>query len=136
MTQSNAAAVPQGLRTWFVIHFVADLLVAIPLFVAPVAVLEAFGWQSVDPYTARIVAAALFGIGIESLLGRNGEASAFIAMLNLKVIWSGVTTLGIAWCLADNAQGRPLAAWGVLAIFLTFHSVWVYWRLRLGRATA
>ncbi len=131
MSQNEGTEVPKGLRTWFVIHFVADLLVAIPLFVAPVAMLEQFGWQSVDPYTARIVAAALFGIGIESLLGRNADRSAFIAMLNLKVIWSGVTTLGIAWCLMENSQGRPLAAWVVFGVFVTFHSVWVYWRLRL-----
>ena len=72
--------VPSSLRTWFVVHFWADILVAVPLFLAPVTLLEALGWQAVDPYAARIVAAALFGIGIESLLGRNGDLSAFVAM--------------------------------------------------------
>jgi len=68
--------VPKSLRVWFVIHFVADLLFALPLFFAPVFTLKLFGWETVDPATSRLVAAALFGIGIESLLGRNASADA------------------------------------------------------------
>ena len=135
MTQDVDKSVPAALRKWFVFHFVADMLVAIPLLVAPVAFLEAFGWQAVDPYAARIVAAALFGIGIESLLGRNADFSAFVAMLNLKVIWSGLTILGVGWSLTENAQGRPFGAWVVLGIFVAFHTLWLYWLLRLRRAS-
>ena len=130
---SEQTAVPPGLRACFVMHFWADILFALPLFVAPVAVLEMLGWQQVDPYTARLTAAALFGIGIESLLGRNGTVEAFKVMLNLKVIWSATATIGIAWSLCDAVQGRPVFGWVVLAIFGCFHLLWVYWRLRLRR---
>ncbi len=128
--------VPGALRMAFVIHFWADILFALPLFVAPVMLLELVGWQQVDPITARLVAAALFGIGIESLLGRNADAQSFVTMLNLKVIWSATASLGILWSILEGAHGRPLFAWLVLGIFVVFHGVWVYWRLRLGRIMA
>ncbi|MEY3014414.1 MAG: hypothetical protein RIT45_3149 [Pseudomonadota bacterium] len=125
--------VPVALRRWFVVHFWADVLFALPLFLAPQAMLEAFGWQQIDPITARLVAAALFGIGIESWLGRNADRSSFLTMLQLKVIWSATATIGIAWSLLDGAHGRPPFAWAVLAIFAGFHVLWLSWRIRLGR---
>ncbi len=133
---SGGDIVPKALRTWFVIHFWADILFALPLFVAPVAVLQLVGWQQVDPITARLVAAALFGIGIESLLGRNQDAEGFLPMLNLKVIWSLTASIGIAWSILEGAHGRPLFAWLTLGIFVGFHFVWVYWRMRLGKLMA
>jgi hypothetical protein len=130
---SSADLVTPALRRWFVVHFAADMLFAVPLFVAPTAFLELVGWRSVDPYTARIAAAALFGVGIESWLGRNAGPESFVAMLNLKVIWSFACTLGIAISLVQDAQGKPLAAWGFLATFGCFHALWVVHRVRLGQ---
>lgn len=129
--QAAADPVPQALRTAFVIHFWADVLFALPLFVAPEPVLTLVGWQSVDPFTTRLVAAALFGIGIESWLGRNGDASAFRTMLTLKVIWSATAVLGLAWSMLEGAQGRPLFGWVVLGIFVVFHGLWLYWWRRM-----
>ena len=63
--------VPKSLRTWFVIHFVLDFIFAIPLILAPRAFLGLLGWTSIDPIAARLVGAALIGIGGESYLGRN-----------------------------------------------------------------
>jgi hypothetical protein len=123
--------VPDSLRRWFVVHFVADVAATIPLFVAPAAVLGAFGWTAVDPISTRLVAAALFGIGIESYLGRNAGVEAFRAMLNLKIIWSATATLGVLW---SQLEGGPPAGWGVFGIFLAFHGVWLRYRLLLRRA--
>jgi hypothetical protein len=111
-----------------VIHFVVDLLFGIPLFVAPGFTLGLLGWPVVDPIMTRIVAAALFGIGIESYLGRNAGVGSYKGMLNLKIIWSGAVILGIALSLVEGGQGRPFFVWIVLAIFLLFNGVWVYWR--------
>ena len=124
--------VPAGLRRWFVIHFWADIVVAVPLFVAPTAFLGALGWTAVDPAAARVAAAALFGIGIESLLRRDASAPVFRAMLELKCIWSGASVLGLA---LSAAQGGPPATWGFVAVFLTFTSVWNYYRITMKRAT-
>jgi hypothetical protein len=103
--------VPASLRRWFVVHFWADVLAALPLFLAPRQVLGWLGWVEVDPIATRGVAAALFGIGIESYLGRNGSVESFLGMLRLKVIWSAMAALGTLWSLLT---GAPAAAWAIL----------------------
>jgi hypothetical protein len=123
--------VPQSLRTWFVIHFVLDVIFAIPLMAAPVWFLGLLGWQVVDPIAARLVAAALFGIGIESFLGRNAGPQTYRGMLNLKIIWSLGAIIGILVSMLQGAHGQPLAGWGLLAIFAVFNVLWVAWRLKL-----
>src|SRR2546426_5283160 len=42
--------VPSSLRTWFVIHFLADVLFALPLFLAPRWTLSLLGWPAVDKW--------------------------------------------------------------------------------------
>ncbi len=123
--------VPRSLRLWFVFHFFADMVFAIPLFFAPVATLRLFGWSAVDPAATRIAAAALFGIGIQSLRGRNDGVEAFRAMLGLKVIWSGSCALGLLW---TQLQGGPAFGWLFFAIFAGFHTVWMRYHLALRRA--
>lgn len=123
--------VPKALRTWFILHFWLDIVFAAPLFFAPDFTAKLLGWQVVDPYTARIAAAALFGIGIESWLARDASAEIYRNMLNLKVIWSSAAVIGIAWSLIEGAQGRPWGAWLILAIFVVFNIVWLYWRKKL-----
>jgi len=126
--------VPQSLRRWFVFHCVVDLIVAFPLALAPRLLLSFFGWQAIDPMAARIVAAALFGIGIESYWARNGGLATFQSMLRLKVVWSGLSLLGAAW---SQVEGGPAAGWAVVAIFAFFHLLWVrYWRMLRGQRSS
>ena len=118
--------VPNSLRTWFVIHFVMDMLTGIPLLFFPEAVMPLLGWTTVDPIATRVVGAALMGIGIESYLGRNASIEVFRAMLNLKVIWSSSAILGIGLGIW---KGGPTAGWLFMGIFVIFWVVWVYyWR--------
>lgn len=131
MTTARTGQVPASLRTWFVIHFVADVIVAVPLFVAPRAFLGLLGWTAVDPLATRLVAAALLGIGVESLLGRRAGADTFRAVLNLKIIWSAAATIGILW---SQLEGGPKVGWLAFAIFAGFHALWVFYRLRLRAA--
>jgi hypothetical protein len=120
--------VPGSLRKWFVFHFVADYVFAIPLFIAPVWFLELFGWPCVDPIAARLVAAALFGIGGESLLGRNGDLDSFRTMLRMKVIWSATATVGIGIAMLE---GAPSGGWLFFGTFLIFNVLWTTYWLRL-----
>lgn len=120
--------VPKALRTWFVVHFVADILFAIPLLVAPTAFLTVLGWPAVDPISSRLVGAALVGIGVESWIGRNQNAEGFLTMLRLKIMWSATASLGI---LVSMIQGGPAMGWAFLAVFAVFHLVWVYWFMTL-----
>ena len=119
------------LKFWFILHFLADVSVALPLMFAPAAFLTLLGWSEVDPVASRIVAAALFGIGIESFLGRKSEIPAFKAMLNLKIIWSAAAIAGFVLDLMEGAQGRPAALWIFTLVFILFHILWVYWRLKI-----
>jgi len=125
---SKTETLPPSLRTWFVIHFVADLLFGIPLLFFPQLLLSLLGWTTYDPLTSRLVGAALMGIGIESLLGRNASAETFRAMLNLKVIWASSALFAIG---AGIAEGASPMAWAFLGIFAVFWAVWVYYRMKL-----
>ncbi len=120
--------VPKALRFWFIVHFWADIVFAVPLLLVPVQMLTAFGWTVVDPLSARLVGAALIGIGVESLLGRNASLDSFRTMLRLKVLWSLSCNFGIALTIW---QGAPAAAWLFQGIFVFFSSLWIYWAVRL-----
>ncbi|MFN2235304.1 MAG: hypothetical protein ACK2U1_13840 [Anaerolineales bacterium] len=121
--------VPQSLRFWFVIHFVVDFIFAIPLMIAPVWLLTLFGFETADPFMARLVGAALLGIGGESLLGWNGTIEAFRAMLNLKIIWSLAAVAAVILTLV--IAGGPLIAYAILLLFAAFGALWMYYRFLL-----
>ncbi len=125
------AGVPAGLRMWFVIHFVIDVVVGLPLFLAPREVLGLLGWMAIDPFAARLAAAALMGIGIESFLGRNAAREAFKGMLQLKLIWSFSAAVGLVWSTLEGNLKYPLIGWLLTATFAAFHALWWYWLLRL-----
>lgn len=131
MTNNSAPPIPQALKTWFVIHFLVDMLFAIPLMLAPNWLLGLVGWQSIDPYTARLAAAALFGIGIESFLSRSAGVDAYRGMLTLKIIPSLAAVVGISLSLIQGAQDRPWFAWVILVFFSGFNFIWVFWRRKL-----
>ena len=122
--------VPLTLRKWFIVHFIVDMLFAIPLMIAPVFILELIGWMEIDPMMTRIVAAALFGIGIESWIGRNAGIESFRGMLNLKILWSGAVIMGVILSLFEVSP-LHVSVWGILIIFSLFHLLWWYWRMVL-----
>jgi hypothetical protein len=128
MNSHRTSEVSAALRRWFVVHFAVDLAFAVPLFVAPELTLELFGWSRVDPVSARMVAAALFAIGTESLLMRGGTIDQFRTMLSLKCLWSGAALLGLTLSLA---RGAPPLTWPLLLTFALFAVVWNYYRLAL-----
>ncbi len=130
----GTGGVPRALKAAFVVHFILDVVSAVPLMLAPVAVLTWLGWQDVDPITTRMVAAALFGIGIESWLGRNAGAAAYRGMLNLKIIWSAGAVAGLIASLVQMGRGGPLAGWFIVVLFVAFNGLWIFWRIRLPRA--
>ncbi|MBT3275233.1 MAG: hypothetical protein HN368_18915 [Spirochaetales bacterium] len=123
--------VPRILRLFFIFHFALDILFAIPMFIAPVRFLGFLGWINIDPVASRLVAAALFGIGIESLIGCRASADSFLSLLNLKIIWSVAAVAGILISIAEMGWAPPFALWLFLAIFTGFNALWIFWRFRL-----
>ena len=110
------------------VHFIVDMLFAIPLLLIPEQILPWFGWQTVDSLTSRLVGAALLGIGGESLFSRNASVNTFSALLRLKMIWASAAILGIGLALF---YGAPLMAWGFIALFLIFLTAWIYYYFKL-----
>lgn len=125
---NTPSPLPPGLRTWFIIHFAADMLFGIPLLFFPEWTMGLLVWSPIDPIASRVVGAALMGIGIESWLGRDASAEVYRAMLNLKVIWSSSAILGIGLGLWN---GGASAGWVFLAVFFVFWLVWLYYRKML-----
>jgi hypothetical protein len=121
------------LKLSFIVHFLADIISAIPLFLFPEKVLLIFGWTTVDPVSARLVAAALFGIGGVSLLARNATRDVYITMLNLKIIWSFFAVIALSISVAVADHGRPPMLIAALLIFIAFHALWVFWRIHIAR---
>ena len=122
---------PSALRRWFVFYFAVDWAVGVPLLVAPEILLRFFGWHEIDPIATRLFAAALLAIGGQSLLGRNGSVNEFRAMLNLELIWAAAAVIALG---IGVLSGGPALTWLGLAVFVGFFRVWLYWRIRIGRA--
>lgn len=119
--------IPKSLRTWFLIHFIADYLVAVPLFLFPVPLLTFFGWDVVDPVSARLVAAALFAIGGMSLVSRGEGREFYRNFLLLKIIWSLTAILGFLLSIFSLASTVSFFVWVALFIFILFSLVWLYY---------
>lgn len=117
--------VPGSLRRWFVFHGVVDALFAVPLFLAPGTTLSALGVPGGDPLLGRMVAAALVAIGGHSLRMRRADVSAYRAMLDLKLLWSGAA---MAALLFGGSMSGPLRA--VFLLFFVFFCVWARFRFR------
>ena len=117
--------VPASLRTWFLIHFIAEMLFGVPLLLLPVATLAFFGLPVTDVLFARLVGAALLGIGGASLSMRQTGSETYRAMLDLKIIWSLAAIFAISLSLI---VGAPKIVWGFLLIFVTFSASWIYYR--------
>lgn len=130
----SISQVPRALRSWFIIHFYADLLFAIPLLIDPAFTLSLLGWhpEAVDPINARISASALMGIGVESWLCRDHSVEVYRAMLNLKSIWSVCAWLSCLYVMLSlPADQTPWGGWAIFGIFFVFSGVWNTYRIRL-----
>jgi len=121
--------VPVTLKNLFVLHFILDVLVAIPLMFFPKQFLTLLSWPHIDPVSSRLVAAALFGIGIESFLGRYSGEEAYNGMLNLKIIWALTAIAGMLIALFTSETSPFLYIF--LVIFIIFDIIWIYWKIKL-----
>jgi hypothetical protein len=117
--------IPKSLRVWFTIHFIVDMLFAIPLIVFPTTFLSFFGFTG-ELMFARLVGAALIGIGGASYFTQKKES--FKIMLQLKLLWSGAAIVAILWSIIE---GTSVWAWLFLVIFCGFFGVWMYYKVNV-----
>jgi hypothetical protein len=116
----------RGLRAWFLVHAVVDLVFALPLLAAPEWTVRMLGWPAFDPLATRLVGAALLAIGAASWLGRDAGEDGYRLMLDLKLVWAGAAVLGIVLTMASS-QWPPIG-WVLAALFAAFGAVWAYYR--------
>lgn len=119
--------VPKSLRTWFLVHFWVDLLVALPLFLFPSGIFSYLGVQA-DPVVGRIVAAAMLAIGTTSLIAKEKGVDSYQSLLTLKIIWSSVALLAL--CITIFQTGNTLLI-PALFTFLLFNLVWIYYKRKV-----
>lgn len=120
--------VPGILRKLFILHFLLDYIVAIPLMFAPVKTMMLLGWDTPESVATRLVAAALMGIGGISLIACKADIETYRHMLTMKLLWSGAALVGLALSLAD---GAPVFTWAFFFIFAVFFGIWFFYRMRI-----
>jgi hypothetical protein len=128
MVKKKTKEVPNSLRIWFCIHFLLDYLFGIPLLFFPEQFFGLFSLPVFDTFSARLVGAALLGIGGVSLLNNKSSFETYNSLLNLKIIWSVSAIIGI---LISIVQGFSRIAWLFLFVFLIFSLIWIYYKLRI-----
>ena len=121
--------VSKSLRTWFLIHFIVDSIVAVPLFLFPVETLTLLGWTNIDPIATRLVAAALFGIGGISFVAVKAEVATYKHLLLLKIIWSITAIIGIFLSIIQYNTSKSSIF--VILIFAFFSCIWVRYYFKL-----
>ena len=124
------SAIPPSLHRWFQVHGIIDLILGVPLLLFPQVVLGLLGLPAMEAVTARLVGAALLGIGGASLYCRRKGKESYSVLLKLKIIWSGSALLGLFLSLLGGASTRLGIA---VIIFALFFTVWVYYQVRLSR---
>ncbi|MBI2037882.1 MAG: hypothetical protein HYT15_03050 [Candidatus Magasanikbacteria bacterium] len=129
----DAIKIPNSLRIWFFVHFLVDYAFAVPIFLSPYQTLTFLGWQTVDPISARLFAAALFGIGGVSFISIHSEAAVYKNFLILKIIFSFFAIIGFLFTILTASV--PGLSWAVLAIFAVFCLVWIYYYLTIFKNT-
>jgi hypothetical protein len=124
--------IPKSLQTWFAIHFVVDMIFGIPLLFFPSLLLGLFGFSISTPelVMARLVGAALIGIGGASLFNYNKSKESYDIMLTLKILWSSAAIIGL---LISTYLGAPWQIWIITITFAVFSGIWWYYKLRMNK---
>ena len=120
--------VPESLRKWFIVHFVIDILFAIPLIFFPLKLFNFFEISNVDPLMSGLVGAALIGIGGASLLNHKRNKESYLIMLELKLLWSAAAILVLAYSIFKTGTTSLIF---VLILFVFFFLLWLYYRNKM-----
>jgi len=123
-----SSKVPQSLRIWFLIHFFVDIIFAIPLLLIPSWILGRLSIVTTETITARLVGAALMGIGGASFFSYKKSKESYDILLTLKIIWSVTALIALALSLYAGAQN---ILWLIIGIFAIFSAVWIYYKIKL-----
>tara|TARA_Y100000310_G_C20154837_1_gene566414 strand:- start:197 stop:577 length:381 start_codon:yes stop_codon:yes gene_type:complete len=120
--------VPPSLQKWFIAHFIVDMIFGIPLLFFPFWTLNLFGITITTSVTARLVGAALIGIGGASFFAKEKSIESFDILLTLKILWSSAAIVGL---LISIFIGEARILLTIVFVFALFWCVWIYYKRRL-----
>jgi hypothetical protein len=120
---------PKSLIIWFKLHFIVDIIFAIPLIFFPGLFMQLLSLPVENLFLARVIGAALLGIGGASIFCKKKEH--YEIMLILKIIWSISAILVLVYsAIVENS----LMLWLLALVFLIFSIAWIYyykiWHIR------
>ena len=118
--------IPKSLQTWFKLHFLVDLIVGIPLIFFPGWFMGILSLPVENLFLARIIGAALLGIGGASIFCKKKEH--YEIMLILKIIWSISAILVLVYSAIVE---KSLIYWILALVFLIFSVAWIYYKRKL-----
>jgi hypothetical protein len=119
----------QNLRYTFVAHAVVCVVFGLCFLLLPATVAGMYGMKGFDPFTARVLGAALLALALSSWLSYRaagwGEVRIVVQMEILFTVVGAVATL---YSLLFDAA--PALAWGNFLIFVVFGALWIYFYTR------
>jgi hypothetical protein len=123
-----------ALRIWLILSFIVDMIFGIPLLLVPHDIAAVFQFEDQGLFVLRLIGAALIGIGMGSVLvvGERGQRGGFEAIVNLKLVWTIFSVIGIGLSISD---GAPKSAWLFFAIFCVFAIGWIYHAVQLRKGS-
>jgi len=114
--------VPKSLKIWFKLHFIVDVIFAIPLIFFPGWFMKLLSLPVENLFLARVIGAALLGIGGASIFCKKKEH--YEIMLILKIIWSISAILVIVYSAIFEG---PVLFWILALVFIIFSITWIYY---------
>jgi hypothetical protein len=75
----DTMAIPKSLQRWLIVHFVVDVIFAIPLIFFQIWILGLFELPASESVMARLVGAALIGIGSTSFFSYKRTKESYLA---------------------------------------------------------
>ena len=119
----------KGLKKWFIVHAVVDLIFGIPLLIMPIITLTLLGWKIIDPFASRLLGAVLVGIAVLSIAcNKSNNIYAFKTALKFKSTWGSLAFLVAIYSALTT---EITFAWIAAIIFLMFSIAWNYYRVNL-----
>jgi len=86
------------------------------------------GLVVVESITARLVGAALLGIGGAIYFARKKTLEAYEVLLSFKIIWALGAVVGLA---IELYKGAARSLWAILGVFAVFAVTWIYFKIKL-----
>jgi hypothetical protein len=121
----------KGLKTTFLVHAVVTLIPGLLLFVIPGRFLLLLGWHPIDTVASRLFGAVLLALAWSSFRGWQAtQRSQVRILIEMEAAFTVLASVALLRHLLTAYY--PFLLWILLAVFLAWAAVWVFFLLRQG----